>query len=174
MTPDDIFAGARPIGDVTVFDDDHYYMGPLLAVLLAQHGASVAYVTTASRAGDWSHYTGEQQRTQQQLLELGIEVIVSTSVEGFDGESVSLGCVYSGRRRRRVCSLLLLVTSREPEDVLYRQLAADDDAPAAARVRRIGDRCQPALIAHAVYAGHKAARELGEAPEPPRRERSLL
>ena len=174
MTPDDIFAGARPIGDVTVFDDDHYYMGPLLAVLLAQHGASVAYVTTASRAGDWSHYTGEQQRTQQQLLELGIEVIVSTSVEGFDGESVSLGCVYSGRRRRRVCSLLLLVTSREPEDVLYRQLAADDDAPAAARVRRIGDCCQPALIAHAVYAGHKAARELGEAPEPPRRERSLL
>ena len=39
--------------------------------------------------------------------------------------------------------------------------------PAAAGIQRIGDCRQPALDRHAVYAGHKAARELGESAPPP-------
>src|SRR5262249_12113818 len=30
-TPDDIMAGARPAGAVVIFDDDHFYMGGLMA-----------------------------------------------------------------------------------------------------------------------------------------------
>jgi len=176
LTPDDLMRGARPQGDVVVFDDDHYYMGPVLSVLLARGGARVTYVTTAGRAGDWSHYTGEQQRTQQQLLELGIEVVVSTTVARCEGEHVWLACVYSGRSHARKVSALVLVTSREPDDALYRDLVGDDDVAPTVAIERIGDCLQPAPIANAVYAGHKAARELGvgAAAPPPARDRGLV
>lgn len=176
LTPDDLMRGARPQGKVTVFDDDHYYMGPVLAGMLASTGALVTYVTTEGKAGYWGQYTGEQQRTQQQLLELGIEIVVNTTVDGFDGESVSLACAYSGRTHLRAASTLVLVTSREPSDALYRELAGPESESLDPKIQRIGDCRQPALIVHAVYAGHKAARELGEAPEPltARRDRTVI
>jgi len=50
-----------------------------------------------------------------------------------------------------------------------------EEADSALRVRRIGDCRQPALIAHAVFAGHQAARELDD-PESsaPGRDRSVI
>ncbi|NNM62510.1 MAG: hypothetical protein HKM03_10095, partial [Steroidobacteraceae bacterium] len=44
------------------------------------------------------------------------------------------------------------------------------------RVMRIGDCRQPSIIAAAVYAGHKAARELGrdESEPPPARDRFVI
>jgi dimethylamine/trimethylamine dehydrogenase len=176
LTPDDLMRGARPKGDVVVFDDDHYYMGPVLSVLLAQSGATVTYVTTEGRAGEWSHYTGEQERTQQQMLAVGVEIVVNTTVDEFDGDAVSLACVYSGRTHAHPASTLVLVTSREPDDALYRELVGDDRDPEEAGIQRIGDCRQPALIANAVYAGHKAARELGQAQAaaPIPRDRTLV
>ena len=39
LTPDDLFAGARPAGErVVLYDDDHYYVGGALAELLAGEG----------------------------------------------------------------------------------------------------------------------------------------
>ena len=176
LTPDDIMRGARPTGSVTVFDDDHYYMAPVIANLLAAAGAQVTFVTTAGHAGEWSHFTGEQECTQRQLLELGVEILVSTTVEGFDGQTVTLGCTYSGARRSHVASTLVLVTSREPEDALYHELVGPEGQAPELRVQRIGDCRQPALIAHAVYAGHQAARELDEADagRPPKRDRTVV
>jgi dimethylamine/trimethylamine dehydrogenase len=162
LTPDDIMRGARPSGNVTIFDDDYYYMGPVIAVLLARDGAQVTYVTSAGRAGEWSHYTGEQDRTQQQLIELGIEVVVNNAVAAFDGEAVTLSCVYSGRERRHLGATLILVTSREPQDELYRELVGEEGSAPGLKVRRIGDCRQPALIAHAVFSGHEAAREVDQ------------
>jgi dimethylamine/trimethylamine dehydrogenase len=165
LTPEDIMRGARPSGNVTIFDDDCYYMGPVIAVLLARDGAQVTYVTSAGRAGEWSHYTGEQHRTQQQLIELGIEVVVNNAVAAFDGEAVTLSCVYSGRERRHLAATLILVTSREPQDELYRELVGEEGSAPGLKVRRIGDCRQPALIAHAVFSGHEAARELDQQDE---------
>ena len=175
LTPDDILHGAQPEGEVTIFDDDHYYMAPVIAVQLARGGAKVTYVTTSGWVSEWSHYTGEQERTQQQLLELGVQIRVSAAVVGFDGESVGLACVYTGREWRQRASTLVLVTSREPSDELYRELVGEEGAVPALKIQRIGDCLQPALIAHAVFSGHKAARELDEAgaPAPAGRDRSL-
>jgi len=92
-------------------------MAPVIAVLLARAGASVTYVTTTRSAGERSHYTGEQKR-KSQLLELGVEVRVSTTLEGFDGSAVTLGCVYSGRQWQQGASTVVLVTSREPREEL--------------------------------------------------------
>jgi hypothetical protein len=71
---------------------------------------------------------------------------------------------------------VVLVTSREPYDRLFRELAGEgEEAGPPLRIRRIGDCCQPALIAHAVFAGHQAARELDD-PESsaPDRDRSVI
>ena len=175
LTPDDLMAGARPGGAVTLFDDDHYYMGPVLAVLLARSGARVTYVTTEGRAGAWSHYTGEQDATQRLMLELGIDIVVNTSVAAFDGSSVSLECIYTGAAREHGATALVLVTSREPDDALYRALVPEGGAERC-RIQRIGDCLQPALIAHAVYSGHKAARELDEGADLalPQRDRVVI
>lgn len=180
LTPDDIMDGVRPGGAVTIFDDDHYYMGPVLATLLARTGARVTYVTTEGRAGAWSHYTGEQDSIQRQMLTLGIEIITDRSVCAFDGESASLECIYTSEVRAHATDTLLLVTSREPEDALYRELVAEESLEqrqgAPATIQRIGDCLQPALIAHAVYSGHKAARELdGDSPcAEPKRDRVVV
>ena len=58
---------------------------------------------------------------------------------------------------------LVLVTCRTPQDSLYYQVldAIDSQAEGAPKsVKRIGDAEAPAIIAGAVYAGHKYAREL--------------
>ncbi len=173
-TPDDLMGGVRPVGRVLVFDDDHYYMGPVLASLLARSGATVTYVTTEGKAGQWSVYTGEQEGTQQQLLSLGVEVIVNATLLGHAGESATLGCVYSGRTWDHPAGTVVLVTSREPTDALYEALVGPDPGDGDHSVLRIGDCRQPALIAHAVYSGHKAARELGLAQAPPAARRDRL
>ena len=108
------------------------------------------------------------------MLELGIEIIVNTTLEAFDGEAATLGCIYSGRRQQRAAATLVLVTSREPQDALYRELVPDTDEPLPFSIERIGDCSQPALIAHAVYSGHKAGRELGRPHGPVRRDRALI
>lgn len=57
--------------------------------------------------------------------------------------------------------------AREPRDELYRSLADEPQVSAAAGIKslaKIGDCDAPALIAHAVYAGHRAAREIDADP----------
>ncbi len=57
------------------------------------------------------------------------------------------------------------MTSRLPNDELYKDLVANADAAKAAgikSIKAIGDAYAPAAIAHAVYSGHRYARELDE------------
>jgi dimethylamine/trimethylamine dehydrogenase len=162
FTPDDLMRGNVPLGNVMVYDDDHYYMGPVLALLLARQGARVHYVTTEGRAGAWSQFTGEQEATHSGLLAQGIQISVNTSLQSFAAGRVTLACVFSGTTAEQTADALVLVTSREPDDRLYRELVGEDPLPDGATVEMIGDCAQPGLIAHAVYAGHKAARELDQ------------
>ena len=56
---------------------------------------------------------------------------------------------------------VVLVTSRAPNDALYHEiLDYAGDAPLPFTLTRIGDAEAPAIIAAAVYAGHRYAREL--------------
>ena len=49
LTPDDIMDGKRPQGkNVVLYDDDHYYMGGVLAELLRKEGYAVTLVTPSS------------------------------------------------------------------------------------------------------------------------------
>lgn len=171
LTPDDVLRGTRPESPVVVFDDEHYYMGSILAELLAREGAKVTYVTTEGKAGAWSQNTGEQFHSQQQMLGFGIEIVVNTTLTAFSGQAATLGCIYSARLWKVPAAALVLVTSREPTDALYFDLMPESE-PSQLNIERIGDCRQPALIAHAVYSGHKAARELQGPQTTVRRDRA--
>jgi dimethylamine/trimethylamine dehydrogenase len=185
-TPDDVLCGRLPAGDVVIFDDDHYYLGPVIAIKLADEGVRVRYVTTEGRAGAWSQNTQEQERTQRALIEHEIEIEVNVALAAFDQSIATFACVFSGRTHMVSASAVVLVTSREPDETLYRALVGEEaedgvgelrEAGRLARpasVQRIGDCLQPALIATAVYSGHRAARELGGTEQATRRERVLI
>ncbi|MEN8196708.1 MAG: FAD-dependent oxidoreductase, partial [Pseudomonadota bacterium] len=157
FTPDDIMAGRLPEGKTVLFDDDHYYMGAVIAERLRAEGSPVTLVTTESKVAAWGAYTAEQVRTQRRLLELGVEIVASHALTAFDGGQATLACVYTGRKQRIVADSVLLVTARRPNDNLYRALEGRVKS-----LRRVGDCDAPAIIAAAVYAGHRYARELDE------------
>ncbi|MCP4334276.1 MAG: NADH:flavin oxidoreductase [Gammaproteobacteria bacterium] len=164
LTPDDIMAGLRPQGRVLVYDDDHYYMGSVVAEQLVADGYEVVLATPASVVASWTDYTLEQHRIQAQLLKLGVEVISSHSLQEITTDSASLSCVFSGKMRIVDISAVVMVVSRQPNDNLYQELAINSDGLNAAGIqtlRAIGDCHGPATIAAAVYEGHRFARELG-------------
>lgn len=154
MTPDDIMSGMLPDGPVVVYDDDHYYMGGVIAEALRRAGGEVTLVTPVNEVSTWTRHTEEQHRIQARLLELGVVLATGTALGKVGDGSVTLECVYTGSEREVEAANVVMVTARSPEDALYRALV--DRVP----VDRIGDCAAPATIAAAVYAGHRLAREI--------------
>ncbi|MCB2120097.1 FAD-dependent oxidoreductase [Albidovulum sp.] len=172
VTPEAILAGARPAGPVVVFDDEGYHLAAGLADLLAGAGAAVTYVTPAGRVADWSGYTVEQTRLQARLIERGVHILTGTVVTGLAPGTADLACAYTGRVFAIPCESFVPVTSREPEDALWRAL----QDTGLATLARVGDARAPGLIAHAVHDGHRAGRAHMAPPEDlvVRRERVVL
>ena len=166
FTPDDLMDGQRPIGHVVVYDDDHYYMGSVLAELLVQNGNRVTFLTPSAKAAEWSFNTLEQGLIQSRLLELGVEVRVTRAVTEVKAGSVAANCTYTGRVEEIACDAVLMVTSRLPNDNLYTDLMAQEAKWADCgiqSVKAIGDAQAPAAIAWATYAGHRYAEEFDTA-----------
>lgn len=112
----------------------------------------------------WGEMSDEQFQTQRRLLELGVEIITAHGLDAYDGSHAQLGCIYTGRSREIAADAVLLVTARNPVDELYRELTEKIDSDASGArptVDKIGDCDAPAIIAAAVYAGHRYARDLG-------------
>ena len=169
VDPELIVRGDVVAGPVVVFDDDHYYVASAVAELLASRGLDVTYVTSEGKVSAWSDHTAEQARAHGRLLEMGVRIIVNMAVAGLGKDMAKLRCLYSGRQREIACARLVPVTSREPEDRLWRALK-EGGGP----VHRLGDCLAPGLIVHAVHGGHRIGRELGEDIRPARRERALV
>ena len=119
----------------------------------------------------WGVYTEEHHRSNERLLSLGVEILANHAVQAFDGEEAEARCLFSGRSRSLRARSLVSVTAREQRDSLYGELLVGGNGDFE-QLARIGDCLQPALIAHAVYAGHRFARELDASQEDlrPRRE----
>jgi len=179
FTPDDLMAGRLPAGPVLVFDDDHYYLGAVLAEQLRRAGLEVTLVTPAERVSAWTVNTLEQPLIQRRILELEIPVMTHHDVLGFDGEEVELLCTLTERRSRLAAASIVSVTMRLPNDALARALESTPWREAGIlEVTSIGDCLVPSTIAAAVYAGHRYAREFDRRAEedlvPFRRERTAL
>ena len=165
FTPDDIFAGRHPQGKALVFDDDHYYMGSVIAEALVAQGVEVCFVTAENLVSNWGRMTDEQYQTQQRLIQLGVQIITAHGLDEFNGSAARLSCVYTQRTRQVETDAVVLVTSRTPNDGLYHQISEKISSASAGTdpvptLDKIGDCDAPAIIASAVYAGHRYAREL--------------
>jgi dimethylamine/trimethylamine dehydrogenase len=166
-TPDDIMAGTIPEGPVVVFDDDHYYMGGVLAEKIRSAGRDVTLVTPADVASIWTRYTLEVDHIQKRLLTLGIELACKRNLVGFTGGKAVVECIHTGQRFEIPCVSLVSVTMRLPDELLVLALNAEPAKLAEAGIKSvtaIGDCLAPATIAAAVYAGHRYARELDTTP----------
>ena len=158
LSAEDILEGARPGGRVVVYDDDNYYMGAVVATALAAGGAEVTVVTPVGRVAEWSYNTDEQILTLMRLKREGIRCETLTMLSAVGEKSVELSCIYTGDTRERMADHVVMVTSREPNDGLYHELCDELD------IERVGDCSAPGIIASAVLAGHRYAREM-DAPE---------
>ena len=166
FTPDDVMGGRLPAnGPVIIWDDDHYYMGGVLAERCRAEGLDVILVTPAAMVSAWTVNTLEALPIAKRIARLGIEVVPYSSVIGFDGAKVTLANGLTGTERELPCGSLVTVTARLPVDSLFEQLRERWQDADIASVTRIGDCWAPSTIQQAVYSGHKWARGLDEEPE---------
>jgi len=176
FTPDEVFADAVPEGPVTIYDDEHYFMGGALAERFARAGRVVTLVTPHHLVSAWTEMTDEQPFVQKQLMDLGVTLILSKRLVAVGAGQATWACVYSGRESIEPAANLVLVTGRLPRRELQDALAARQEDWADAgllSVTAIGDCLVPSSVADAVHSGHRYARELHDpdAGRPLRRER---
>ena len=163
FTPDDIMNDISVKGRVLIYDDDHYYLGGVIAEKLRREGHEVLLVTPAATISSWSEWTLEQEQTQKLLIELGVEFATQTDLVSADAGMVELTCVFTDRRTEKDCDSLVLISERIPNDKLYHSLQEKPENLSEAGIKTlkcIGDCLAPSTIAAAVYSGHLAAREL--------------
>ena len=164
-TPDDIMAGNIPHGPTLIYDDDHYYMGSVVAELVKGTGVPVTLATPEDTISTWGGYTYDRWRSQTRLMEMDVILQVSQSLISYNGKEAIMACNCTGRETSITCEALVLVTARKPNDQLYQDLIGDGIGPrvsSAKSISRIGDCDAPAIIAAAVFSGHRYARELEE------------
>jgi dimethylamine/trimethylamine dehydrogenase len=172
FSPDDLMENNLPTGNVVIYDDDHYYMGGVLAELLAINGCKVSLVTPAPLVSYWSQYTLEQEHIQHKLVKLNVKLFSQNVLSEIGNDCVRLLNVISGDEVELPRDGVVLVSDRLPNDSLYQALRASSARLAFAMqsaqregiqsLRIIGDAEAPNIIAQAVFAGHLAAREFDE------------
>ena len=166
FTPDDLMGGASPMGHVVIYDDDHYYMGGVMAELLIQKGCSVTLVTPAAYVSEWTLNTLEQHEIHRRLANMGVQIELNRGVIEIAKEHAVTNCMFTDQTRPIACDGVLLVSSRLENNAVYNELKSREAEWADAgikSVKLIGDANAPGPIAWATYAGHRYARELDEA-----------
>ncbi len=152
--------------NIIIYDDDHYYMGGVLAELLATNGCNVSLVTPAPMVSYWSQFTLEQEKVQAKLMKLGVKLFTRHVLSEIRNDSVRLSDTILGNEVELPRDGVVLVSDRKPNDEMYEALRASTPLRSAQRgihsLRIIGDAEAPNIIAQAVFAGHLAAREFDE------------
>ncbi|WP_206601085.1 hypothetical protein [Pseudophaeobacter leonis] len=159
-------AGAKITADhLVIYDDDHYYLGSVLALQLRKDGHRVSLVTPAGRPCDWGQWTTEVYQSNTALIEAGVEVVTNTLLVQANQGEVILECTLTGERRALTCDAVMPLTRRLPVLGFYDGLRDMGVGLAKAGVQsliRIGDAEAPHIIAAAVQSGYRAAMDLGE------------
>ncbi|HRJ55057.1 MAG TPA: FAD-dependent oxidoreductase [Anaerolineales bacterium] len=165
-TPDDLMDNNLPGGKVVLYDDDHYYMGSVLAELLAMNGCNVTLVTPAATISAWTEYTLEQKRIYKRLLDLNVTLLPQHVIASHSPTTATVTHTISHAETVLPCDAVVLVTDRIPNDSLYHELKPALADGRLKSLRVIGDSEAPNIIAQAVFSGHLAAREFDEVIDP--------
>jgi dimethylamine/trimethylamine dehydrogenase len=158
-------------------------MGATMAEKLARDGYEVSLVTPFPGVGPTMDWTGENLFFIPQLKRLGVEMFTGHLITAIEKGSAT---GFSGLEPEKALSWevdsILLVTSRVPDDSIYRELKNDSAGlkqNGIDSLYRIGDCFAPRLyVADAIFDGHRLAREIdSENPAealPYKRERALI
>ena len=158
LTPDDIMSGQRPSGkNILLYDDDHYYMGGVIAELLRRQDFTVTLVTPSALVSSFTKASLEQSRIQARLLEMDVTIMANKALIEAKADYAILACVFTGRTERVENQSIVMVTARTSDDSLYGEIASSS-------VSKIGDSVSPGTIAAAVYSGRKFAETYGDSP----------
>lgn len=164
FTPDDLMNGRYPQGRVVIFDNDHYYMGGVLAELLANKNCAVTLVTPAPTISAWTSTTLEKTRIQKRLLSKNVKLIVQHQLVAIKAQLIKLKNLVTDEETMLSCDGVVLVTDRLPNDALYQTLKPALKSGKLTTLRAIGDAEAPHIIAQAVFSGYAAAREFDSPP----------
>ena len=174
LNPDDLIGEGKVVnfagmlrenlvnGNWIIYDDDHYYMGGILAEWLARHGCRVSLVTPAPLVSYWSQFTLEQERIQHKLMRLGVKLYTQHVLSEIENDCVTLTNTISGEGVELSRDGVVLVSDRISNDTLYYDLKPALEEGKLQSLRVIGDAEAPNIIAQAVFSGHLAAREFDE------------
>ena len=153
---EDVLDGKLPIGkNVLIYDDDHYYLGSVLALTLRSKGYDVALMTPAGRACEWGKMTEEQHYSNLALHNAGVKVITNRILIDANDAAVH-ACIDTGEEALFACDAIIPLTRRAPNSDLYKSMSETGFKS----LRRIGDVDAASTIAAAVYSGHRAAMEM--------------
>lgn len=159
LTPDDVMAGIPLSGPVVIYDDEHNYMGNVLALHLAALGHAIHLVTPLPSIGSWLAYTLEQPRVIAALHAAGVAMHPYVAAATWRDGGLHVTRADTGQPLTPlVANTLITVGTREPNLDLARALDAENVAHCV-----IGDAEAPGLIQAAVFSAHRHARAtLGE------------
>ena len=163
FTPDDIMNNQIPQGKVLIYDDDHYYMGGVIAELLIEKGCDVTLVTTSAYVSEWTKNTLEQEEIQKRLIEMGLNIKLNKGIFSIHSNFVKINCIYTQNKENLEADAVVIVASQKPKDKLFTDLKLEKEKWKDAGIKTvkiIGDANAPGPIAWATYAGHRYAREL--------------
>jgi dimethylamine/trimethylamine dehydrogenase len=171
LTPEQIMVEKKevPGTEVVVVDYDGYFMGVSIAEKLALEGKRVTIVTHLGQVAWYMHFTLEASFMYRRLHSLGVQFVTDTIVTSIAAGNVTTRLSYGrpGETLDRPADAVVLVTQRCSNDGVYRTLRALGDeelqANGVAALYRVGDCEAPGLIADAVFAGHRLAREIDSA-----------
>lgn len=164
FTPDDIFAGVALPHSVLIYDDEHNYMGGVLAEHLARAGHAVTLVCPLPVISSWTNFTLEQPRIVGRLHGLAVDMRPRQQLAAITAGEVHLVAADTGAELGALHpDAILLVTAMSADDALLQALLASGADPA--RIHAAGDCVAPGTIQAATFAGHRIARKINGEPE---------
>jgi dimethylamine/trimethylamine dehydrogenase len=161
-SPPKIQKKAPALQNIVIYDDDHYYMGGVLAELLATNGYTVSLITPSPMISYWSQFTLEQEHIQRKLMQLGVMLYPQAVLSEILNDCVRLRNTISGTKTELQRDGVVLVSDRISNDSIYYELKPALQQGKIRSLRVIGDAEAPNIIAQAVFSGHLAAREFEE------------
>lgn len=167
-TPEQVSAanGAIEGEHVLVYDTDGYFTAVGMAEMLLAAGKRVTVVTPFPNFASFMFFTGEAFRVNRELRAQGVTIIPSHVLSEITPEALRGQNVWAPDPLQWQADAVVLVTQREPQDALYRELQADPARLAREEIEalyRIGDCLAPRTIAENIFDGHRLAREIDTA-----------
>jgi hypothetical protein len=142
-----------PCTNVLLLDDiDGWWPATGTALHLAEQRHYVTIVTASEKAANKLDICMMGDTTRERLSRFGIEVVLATSLESWDGETATLVNLYSGEKEEREFESLVLATTNTSNNQLFNDLEK-----LGIKAHQVGD----AVAARTAHMAIFEARKLG-------------